>query len=119
MRPTAPSSASSSTARSQTGTVTFDSNILAIISSDGNLGDSDFLINNGVTYLDPSLRGLEAGDSATITGLQEMTVNWTAGDPGDYVRVLTTFSPLPEPTTGMLIGLSTLALVLRERRARA
>ncbi len=77
----------------QTGTVTFDSEIFGIITSSGNLGDSDFLINTGVNYLNPGLRGLESGDSVTITGLQTISVDWFAGSPGDYVRVLTDFSP--------------------------
>ena len=48
----------------QVGTVSFDSDIFGIITSTSNLAASDFLINTGVTYLNPTLRGLESGDSA-------------------------------------------------------
>lgn len=92
---------------SQEGSVTFDSDIVAIITSSGNLAGSDFLINTGVTYLNPGLRGLEGGDSATISGLRSIFVDWTAGTPGDYVRVLTDFSPgavVPIPAAAWLFG---------------
>jgi hypothetical protein len=54
------------------GVVEFNSHVLAIITSTENLAASDFLANTGVRYLSPSARGLESGD---------------------YVRVLTEFSP--------------------------
>lgn len=78
---------------SQKGTVSFDSAIFGIITSTQNLAASDSLINTGVNYLNPSLRGLEGGDNVAITGLQTITVDWTASSPGDYVRVITDFSP--------------------------
>ena len=94
---------------SQIGFVNFDSDILGILSSTTNLSNSDFLINTGVTYLNPAMRGLEAGDSVTITGLRQITVDWTASTPGDYVRVLTAYSPgavnLPEPGALALMGI--------------
>ena len=79
----------------QAGFVSFDSDILAIITSSANLAASDYLINNGVTYLNPGLRGLEAGDNVVIdpTDASRVTVDWLAGSPGDYIRVLTAFSP--------------------------
>jgi len=92
---------------SQVGTVQFDSDIFAIITSTGNLAASDFLINNMVNYLNPTLRGLEGGDNVFISGLREITVNWTASSPGDYVRVLTAFSPaavVPVPAAAWLFG---------------
>ncbi|MDJ0928949.1 MAG: hypothetical protein QNJ73_15025 [Gammaproteobacteria bacterium] len=93
--------------RTQIGTVTFDSEIFGIIDSTGNLDASDFLINTGVDYLNPGLRGLEGGDSVTITGLQTIVVDWRAGSPGDYIRVLTEFSPgavIPVPAAMWLFG---------------
>ncbi len=73
--------------RTQIGTVTFDSNILGIMTSTNTLAASDFLINTGVNYLNPTLRGLESGDVVSIDGLNSITVDWFAGSPGDYIRV--------------------------------
>lgn len=90
------------------GTVDFDSDVLAIITSTGFLLASDFLANTGVTYLNPGLRGLEAGDSVTINGPRQIRFDTSASTPGDYVRVLTEFSPgaVPEPATVSLLGLA-------------
>ncbi len=78
--------------RSQEGTVDFDSDVYAIISSTANLLASDFLITTNADYQNPGARGLELGDSVTKTGSQQITVDWAASTPGDYVRVLTLFS---------------------------
>ena len=97
------------------GTVTFDSDVLAIFTSTGTLADTDFLANTGVNYLNPTNRGLEAGDSVTISGPQSILFDTTASSPGDYVRVLTAFSPaaveVPEPRTIETLGTG-LALLL-------
>ena len=107
----------------QEGTVTFDSDIFGIITSTGNLSASDFLINTGVNYLNPALRGLEAGqDTVTITGLRTITVDWYASTPGDYVRVLTDFSPgavVPVPAAIWLFGSGLLGLIGIARRKKA
>ena len=99
------------------GTVDFDSNILAIITSTGNLLLSDYLANTGVNYLNPGLRGLEAGDFVTINGPRQIRFATTAGSPGDYVRVLTEFSPaaVPEPSAGLMIagGIGVLMFIRR------
>jgi len=86
------------------GVVNFDSDIVAIITSTGNLLASDFLANTGVAYLNPGLRGLESGDSVTISGVRQIRFDTSAGTPGDYVRVLTEYSPgaVPEPGTAAL-----------------
>ena len=57
------------------------------------LAVSDFLANTGVHYLNPSARGLEAGDSVSISGPNQITFDTRASSPSDYVRVLTEFSP--------------------------
>jgi hypothetical protein len=105
------------------GTVNFDSDVLAIITSTTNLAASDFLANTGVNYLSPGLRGLEAGDSVTISGARQILFDTTASSPGDYVRVLTEFSPgagvgtVPEPGSFALLGggLAVLATLGRRR----
>ena len=102
------------------GTVDFDSDILAIITSTGTLAASDFLANTGVNYLNPGLRGLEAGDSVTISGPRQILFDTVASTPGDYVRVLTKFSPaaVPEPGSAGLLGsaLAALATVMYRRK---
>jgi hypothetical protein len=97
------------------GTVNFDSDVLAIITSTRTLAASDFLAKTGVNYLSPSARGLEAGDSVTISGPRQILFDTFASSPGDYVRVLTEFSPTaaatPEPGAGSLLGSGATALV--------
>ena len=103
---------------SMIGTVNFNSNVLAIITSTGNLANSDFLANTGVNYLNPTERGLEVGDSVTISGPRQISFNTSAMTPGDYVRVLTEFSAqVPEPGTASLwvIGLGAMVFVRRPR----
>lgn len=90
----------------QTGFIDFDAPIYGVATATGNLAASDFLLNNAVTYLNPSLRGLEAGDSVSIDpgNNQRLLVNWRASTPGDYVRVFTQRSPgavVTPPTTPM------------------
>jgi len=75
------------------GVVEFDSPVLAIITGTGTLAASDFLANTGVNYLNPSARGLEPGDYVTISDKKQITFHTVASSPGDYVRVLTEFSP--------------------------
>jgi hypothetical protein len=102
------------------GTVDFDADVLGIITSTGTLAASDFLANTGVNYLNPGLRGLEAGDSVTISGPRQILFDTVASSPGDYVRVLTAFSPaavVPEPARAAMLaaGLAALALLRRCR----
>jgi len=75
------------------GTVDFDSRIVAIMTSTGTMAASDFLAKTGVNYLNPSARGLESGDYVTISGPKRILFHTVASRPGDYVRVLTEFSP--------------------------
>jgi hypothetical protein len=75
------------------GTVDFDADILGIITTTNDLAASDFLANTGVNYLNPANRGLEVGDAVTISGPRQLLFETVASSPGDYVRVLTAFSP--------------------------
>ena len=126
--------------QSQLGFVTFDADILGVITSTALLAASDpLLINNNVNYLNPGLRGLENGDFATIDGSdsKRLNVDWTASSPGDFVRVITAFSKggedpcstnppgvggcprtntVPEPATWGLFALGLTALGLTRRR---
>lgn len=98
----------------QMGSVTFDSAIFGIIMSTSNLAASDFLINTGVDYLNPAARGLEAGDIVTISGLNTISVDWFASTPGDYIRVLTDFSPaavVPVPAAVWFFSSGLLGLI--------
>ena len=104
-----------------TGSVNFDADILAVLSSTGTLLASDYLANTGVNYLNPGLRGLEAGDVVTISGARQISVDFSANSPGDYVRVLTAFSPgaVPEPSVLALVGLALAGLALSGRGRKA
>jgi hypothetical protein len=105
------------------GTVDFDADVLAIMTSTATLAASDFLANTGVNYLNPGARGLEPGDSVTISGPKQILFDTFASSPGDYVRVLTEFSPtaasVPEPGSLSLLGsgLLALAFLLRSRNS--
>jgi hypothetical protein len=105
------------------GTVDFDADVLAIMTSTATLAASDFLANTGVNYLNPGARGLEPGDSVTINGPKQILFDTFASSPGDYVRVLTEFSPtaaaVPEPGSLSLLGsgLLALAFLLRSRNS--
>lgn len=99
---------------SQTGYVDFDAEILGVATATATLAASDFLLNNTVTYLNPNLRGLEAGDSVWIdsTFNYRLNVDWRASTPGDYVRVFTKQSPAgPPPTPPVPLPASSLLLL--------
>lgn len=68
-------------------TITFPDTIIGVIRDQIQLENSEFLGNASANYLNPSLLGLEAGDTATIDGNQ-LLVNFNAGTPGDSIRVI-------------------------------
>jgi len=104
-----------------TGTVTFGTDVLGVITSTKDLAASDFLGAPGVNYLDPANRGLEAGDSVTISAPNQITVDFTASSPGDYIRVITAgpAPAVPEPGTLGFVASGMIGLVLLRRRQRA
>jgi hypothetical protein len=102
--------------------VLFDPDIYGIATSPANMNARDFLANTGVNYLNPTLRGLEAGDVVSIDGSDatRLNINWTAASPGDYVRVSSMYSELAElPEPGSLLvllgGLGVLGVMRRKR----
>jgi hypothetical protein len=104
----------------QEGYVTFDAKIIGVITSTALLTATDYLANNLVTYLSPTFRGLENGDTAVIDAGNDKKLNlsWFASNPGDYVRVLTEYSPGAVPDTGataLLLGLGLAALGFTRR----
>lgn len=104
----------------QEGYVDFDSDILAVITSTGLLAASDFLLNNGVTYLNPAARGLEPDTDTVWFSGARVFVDWTASTPGDYIRVLTTFSPgieVPESSLFFLMLIGLAGIFLNRRRS--
>lgn len=75
----------------QYGYVDFDADILGIAALEHTMAATDFLANTSVTYISPSLRGLEWGDTVWIDeeDPKRLWVSWVASSPGDYIRVFT------------------------------
>lgn len=113
--------------RSLIGSVTFDADILGVATSTTNLAASDFLITNSVTYLNPSLRGLEAGQDFISFSGKTLSVDFLASTPGDYIRVFTGRSAkfgdnidpsvVPLPAAGLLLFGALGGLSFLRRRA--
>lgn len=71
------------------GTVTVDQNVIGVIYTTDTLNNSDYLGIPTTNYLNPSLRGYESGDTATITDPNTVSFHLSAGSPGDYARIIT------------------------------
>jgi hypothetical protein len=106
------------------GYVDFDAAIYGVATSRTNLANSDFLANTGVTYENPTLRGLESVDWVKIDPGNDhrLLVHFNASSPGDYVRVFTQKSvlatPLPASLPLFAAGLGVVGLVARSRKRK-
>ncbi len=109
------------------GFVEFDAAVLGILTETDTLAASDVLANTDVTYLNPTLRGLEdRTDTAVIDpgNPNRILIDFFAASPGDYIRVLTERSPIAaqevaEPGTLGLFGFGLSLLFLYGLRRRA
>lgn len=93
-----PGSGSSSSVQA---TIQLDSQAFAFITADQKLFNSDPIVGlDGFDYADFGLRGLEPGDTTDFNG-PDVDIDWSAGSPGDWTRLITAFSPTaaPELTT--------------------
>ena len=84
------------------GCVDFDSNIEAVITSTSRLQTTDVFqdtATTGAIYQNPGLRGLESNqDDVVIADADTICLAFRASTPGDFIRVLTAFSPLGDDT---------------------
>ncbi|OXU15429.1 hypothetical protein [Sedimentisphaera salicampi] len=76
-----------------TGTVVTDEQVAGLIYETDKLNASDFLGLPGTNYLNPSMRGLESGDSASIDETYTVSFDLGASTPGDYARIITASEP--------------------------
>jgi len=107
------------TPQSVMGTITFGQSINTLFTSSTDVNTTSAAYRLGsVTYASANLTGLEDGDAASFAG-NTLTINWTAADPGDHVRVLTNVVPEPSTYALMALGLTAMGVASRTRRTRA
>ena len=73
--------------------ISADAQIFALITADEKLFASDGIVGlPGVDYNDFAFRGLEPHDTAVFRGT-DIEIRWRASSPGDWVRLITAYSP--------------------------
>ncbi|MCC6245056.1 MAG: PEP-CTERM sorting domain-containing protein [Gemmatimonadaceae bacterium] len=106
--------------QSVNGTITFGETINSIYTSsdDVNVNKALYRLTPTVTYAGVALTGLEQDDAASFAG-NTLSIDWTASDPGDHIRVLTNVVPEPSTYALMALGLAAMGAVSRRTRRRA
>ena len=101
------------------GSIEFANTIIAVITARTALMSSEALGDPSVTYLYPSFVGLELRDRVTFQG-NTAFLDWRAGTPGDYIRVITAElqTSTPEPNTFILLSLGVVGLGLCRKRRK-
>ena len=102
---------------------TFDGIILGVMSdTGGTLEAASTALLGALGTIYPAAfpnRGLEGGDSYLLLGNQ-IALTASVTEPGDWIRVITLASPVPEPSTLLLLAMSVAGLAgstwLRSRR---
>ncbi|MCZ7562763.1 MAG: PEP-CTERM sorting domain-containing protein [Burkholderiales bacterium] len=101
----------------QAGTtpITFAFPILGVISTKSGLDATNALFGvSGVTYATSTLIGLESGDVYSFAG-NTLSLDWSATDPGDHIRVITAAVPEPGTYAMILAGLGLMGFMARRR----
>ncbi len=102
------------------GTVTFANAIDQIIAGTSALQTSQatYGLTSGITYGYVAATGLEASqDDASFAG-NVLSIDWTASDPGDHIRILTQVADpaqVPEPSALALLALGAVMVSARRR----
>jgi hypothetical protein len=100
----------------------FDGIILGVMSdTGGNLEANSSALLGAVGTVYPSsfsLRGMESNDSYLVSG-SIIEVNMSVVEPGDWIRVITAATSVPEPSTVVLMGLGLAGLGFSRRKKAA
>lgn len=103
------------------GTIEFADNITSLITGRAGLEASEAIygLSSGITYGYEPATGLEGADNASFSG-KTLTINFSATNPGDHIRVLTQApASVPEPAPVALLSLGVAGLMIASRRRRS